>query len=50
MSEQTRELDGQAAVVTGSAKNIGRAINLALSRAKLTEALDRIEAAFADLQ
>ncbi len=33
MSESNRELEGQVAIVTGSAKNIGRAINLALAGA-----------------
>ena len=33
MSDMQRELDGQVAIVTGSAKNIGRAINLALASA-----------------
>lgn len=33
MNEQDQELEGLVALVTGSAKNIGRATNLALSRA-----------------
>ena len=33
MSSPERELEDQVAIVTGSAKNIGRAINLALARA-----------------
>ncbi len=33
MSEAGKELEGQVALVTGSARNIGRAINLALADA-----------------
>lgn len=58
MTDTTRELEGQVALVTGSAKNIGRAINLALadagakvvinaltSRAEAAQLADEINAA-----
>jgi len=39
----TRELEGQAALVTGSAKNIGRAINLALAEAGANVVINALE-------